>query len=210
MFEYKSIIDISLPLNAESLLYPGDPAVVIEPETHAGKLLPRLSKISLGSHSGSHVDAPSHFVEAGKTVDRIPLEHFIGSCRVLDMTSCAEAVTRADLTPYNIKLGERILLKTKNSLLDYKNFRTNYVYLASDAASYLAELSIALIGIDYLSVKQKGAADNTAHMAFLEKNIPILESICLAGAEPGNYFLAALPLAFTAIDGSPVRAVLLR
>jgi arylformamidase len=210
MFEYKNIIDISLPLNAESLLYPGDPAIVIEPEMHDGKLLPRLSKIILGSHSGSHIDAPSHFVETGKTVDHIPLKHFIGSCRVLDMTHCMEAVTKADLTSCHIELGERILLKTKNSLLDYRNFRTDYIYLASDAASYLSELPIALIGIDYLSVKQKGAVDNTAHMAFLEKNIPILESICLANVEPGSYFLAALPLAFTAIDGSPVRAVLLQ
>ena len=101
-------------------------------------------------------------------------------------------------------------MKTKSSERGYTEFYKDYVYLSSDAAQYLADKNIKLIGIDYFSVKQKGSLDNTPHTAFLEKNIPILESINLASVEAGEYFLMAAPLALQSVDGSPVRALLLK
>ncbi len=208
MFEYKKIIDISLPLNEKTIVYPGDPSLSMEKiKKPSGS---QLTKLSLGTHFGSHVDAPSHVFDFGKNINEMPLENFVGSCRVLDVRECQEAVTKEVLEKFNIASDERILLKTKNSDRGYDEFYNDYVYLASDAAKYLADKNIKLIGVDYLSVKQKGSVDNTPHTAFLEKNIPILESINLANVEEGEYFLMAVPLALQDVDGSPVRAILLR
>ena len=204
----RKIIDISLPLNQETISYPGNPKVEIDPiQTSGGSY---ISKLSLGSHTGTHIDTPRHVFLAGKDVDDIGLSLFIGLCRVLDLTAANESISRADLEAKKIKPGERILLKTKNSINGYEQFIDNYVYLAPAAAKYLAELEIMLLGFDYLSVKQRGNPDNTAHTALLSQNIPILEGINLAYVNEGEYFLVVLPLKLMELDGAPARAVLLQ
>ena len=208
MLEAKNIIDISLPLNEQTIVYPGNPSFSIEKIVSPGGS--QLSKSSLGTHSGTHIDAPSHVFTGGKNINEMALNNFVGPCRVLDVSGCVGAVGQSALEKFNVSDGERILLKTNNSARGYKEFYTDYVYLASDAALYLADKNIKLVGIDFLSIKQKGSPDNIPHTALLEKNISILEGINLAGVEAGEYFLVAAPLALQDTDGSPARAFLLR
>lgn len=208
MFEPKNIIDISLPLHEQTIIYPGNPSFSMEKNQSPGGS--RLAKISFGTHSGTHVDAPSHVFVSGKSIDELPLDNFIGPCRVLDVSELQDAVSKLCLEKFNIGSGERILLKTKNSERGYQEFYEDYIYLAGDAAQYLADKNVKLVGIDYLSVKQKGSLDNTAHTALLKKNISILEGINLNKVKAGEYFLMAAPLALAGADGSPVRALLIK
>jgi arylformamidase len=207
--EYSTIIDISLPLNGSTIAYPGNPTITINTvESTSGTSY--HSHLTMSSHSGTHIDAPRHVFEQGKTIDALPLAAFIGPCRVIDATKETETVSLAFIQAQQIQPNERILLKTENSEHGFYEWRDDYIFLSSEAASYLANQGIQLIGIDALSIKQRGSQDHIPHTAFLQKNIPILEGINLQSVEAGEYLLITQPLAFTDIDGSPVRALLLQ
>ena len=197
--------DISIPIKNGMVVYPGNTEVEITSIPSAASL---SSRIVMGSHAGTHIDAPKHVFRKGKGVDTIPLSSLIGPCRVLDMTHCTECVRITDLKPYRIKKGERILVKTKNSRRGFTTFRNDFIYLDGDAANFLAQKKIALFGIDYLSVKKKGGADTRPHTSLLKRGIVILEGINLSRVTAGCYTLFCLPLRFAGIDGSPCRAVL--
>jgi len=203
-----SIIDISLPISAGMPVYPGTAATEIA-SVKSGSGSSVLSVITMTSHAGTHIDAPSHVQLGAPSIDALPLETFYGTCRVLNLTACVSAITAEDLVPHHIQPGERILFKTRNSLRGFDTFYDDYVYLDGAAAQQLSGIGVQLVGIDALSVKQKGAPDNTAHLALLTKSIPIVEGLNLANAAPGEYTLCAFPLAFQGIDGSPTRAILL-
>lgn len=202
------ILDISLPLNEKTIIYPGNTNLEIGSfKSPSGNF---LSEITMGSHTGTHIDAPSHAIEGALTLDQITLETFIGPCRVLDLSDTKECIKVEDLEDKNIKEGERILFKTSNSVRGFDNFYDDYIYLSSEAASYLANLNVKLVGTDFLSIKQRGSKDNRPHTELLSQNIPIIEGLNLKEVTEGEYKLVALPLNFTGIDGSPVRAVLLQ
>lgn len=204
------IIDISLPLNNETIIYPGNVPVSISIHHAMPEYSTHLSSITLGSHTGTHIDAPAHCVPGGFTLDKIPMETFVGICRVLDFSEqIGEAVTLEFLKNKNIKISERILLKTKNSLRGFKEFYDDYIYLDGDAADYLANLGVLVVGIDYLSIKKRGGSDERPHLSLLLKNIPIIEGLDLALATEGEYELFCLPLNFLDIEGAPARAVLI-
>jgi arylformamidase len=209
MITYQKIIDITLPLNEKTIVYPGNPPVTFE---HFGSASGSSfnTKISMSSHSGTHMDAPAHAFKDGSGVDKIDLSKVIGPCRVLDFSSAKTEITVENLQQKKIKKGERILLKTTNSSRGYKEFYNDYIYVSGEGAMYLADRKIALVGIDALSIKKRGLPDNTAHTALLSKGIPVLEGINLHNVEEGEYFLVAAPLPFTGLDGSPLRAVLLK
>lgn len=203
------IIDISLPLLPGGIVYPNNPEVVFEPQNTQANI---ITKISFGSHSGSHIDAPSHAkIESGATIDQISLETFYGKARVLDLVKVLDSIKVSDLESKNIQEGERILLKTSNSER-FKDgvFFEDFVYLEAGAAEFLVSKQVLLVGIDSLSIKQKGSPDNSPHTNLLSKGIPILEGLDLSKAEEGEYVLIAFPLKFIGIDGSPVRAVLVK
>ncbi len=206
MFPYTKIIDISLPIHAGMITYPGNPAVEV---TECKGATSVHSKITLGSHTGTHLDAPKHVFSGGAGTDAIPLSVLIGPCRVLDMTQADGAVRITDLERHGIKHGERILIKTKNSERGFKEFYDDYMYLDGDAAGYCAGKCIALFGIDSLSVKQRGSPDNRAHTSLLKNNIVILEGLDLSKVTSGEYTLICLPLSLAACDGAPARALLL-
>lgn len=200
------IFDISLPLNSKTIIYPGNTNLEINSlRSPSGNF---LSEITLGSHTGTHIDAPSHSIEGASSIDQVDLETFVGTCRVLDLSNVKESISVADLEVKNIQAGERILLKTNNSTRGFDSFYDDYVFLSSDAAVYLAQLEVRLVGIDFLSIKQRGSKDNRPHTELLSKDIPIIEGLNLKDVEEGEYQLVALPLAFSGIDGSPTRAVL--
>ncbi len=209
MFHPKNfkVYDISLPLYRGMAVYPNNTEFNARPIRGKTSI---SSEITMGSHAGTHVDAPKHVFPKGKGVDSLKMESLIGECRVLDMTKCTEAVTLNDLKNARVKTGERILVKTRNSKRGFKNFYTDYVYLDGDAADWLASKNIKVFGIDYLSVKQKGGEDNRPHTALLKKNIPIFEGLDLSKVKPGRYFFIGLPLSLKGLDGAPARAVLIQ
>ncbi len=204
---YETIIDISLPLYEGMITYPGNPHVTIKTIKGATST---HSEITLGSHSGTHIDAPSHVLEGAKGIEGFDVAQFVGECRVCDMTSVIEAICVADLEHKNINEGERILVKTKNSLRGFGEFYDDYIYLDGGAAEFLASKNIALFGIDALSVKKRGSDDACPHTILLQKNIVILEGLNLVNVDEGRYELLCLPLKFEGLDGSPCRALLMR
>ena len=202
-----TIIDISLELKDGMISYPGDTSFEREEQQGETSL---TSKLIMGSHAGTHLDAPRHIIENGLSVDELPLSTLIGQCRVIDATNCDRYISSSFVKDLEIHKGDRVLFKTQNSLHGFDSFQNDFIYLDGDAAEYLANQDISLIGIDYLSIKQFHREDLRPHTAFLSKGIPILEGIDLSHVEPGEYQLIALPLKIKGGDGAPVRAVLVR
>jgi arylformamidase len=204
----KKIIDISLSLSNNTIVYPNNVPLSIENHAHMPESTTHLSKIMMGTHTGTHIDAPMHAVIGAKTLDEIPLETFVGICRIVDATHRVggEAVKKEDLG--EVLEGERILIKTSNSVRGFEKFYDDYVYLDGDAADWLAEMNVKLVGIDYLSIKQKGSKDQRPHTSLLKNNIPIIEGINLNHVGAGYYELICLPLKFIGVEGGPARIVL--
>jgi arylformamidase len=201
------VYDISLPLYRGMVVYPNNTGFRARPIVSKTSV---SSQITIGSHAGTHVDAPKHVFKNGGGVDKLKMQSLLGDCRVLDMTKSVKSITLKDLQKAKIKAGERIIVKTKNSKRGFKNFYADYVYLDGEAAEYLAQKNILMFGIDYLSVKQKGGSDNRPHTALLKKNIPIFEGLDLSKVKPGKYFFIGLPLNLKDLDGAPARAVLVK
>ena len=152
------IIDVTVPLSAELPTFPGDPAFQLE-STHrlADGEAYNVARLSLGTHTGTHVDAPFHFLPDGATVDELPLEILMGKARVVDLGG-RDSVDRADLEAVDLREDLRVLLKTRNSgQLRQQAFQEDYVYLTPDAATYLAQVGIKLVGFDYLSIEKFGS-----------------------------------------------------
>ncbi|OGI59563.1 hypothetical protein A2814_01040 [Candidatus Nomurabacteria bacterium RIFCSPHIGHO2_01_FULL_38_19] len=205
------IIDISLPLNNDTPIYPGNITLSVTTHRKMPEYATHLSSIIFGSHTGTHIDAPAHAILGASTLGKIPLGNFIGPCHVLDFSdnTRAEAVTTEMLQAKNIKKNERVLLKTRNSVRGFEKFYDDYVYLDGDGADYLASLPVLLVGIDSLSIKKCGGADQRPHTSLLAKNIPIIEGLNMSSVTEGEYELICLPLKFTDIEGAPARAVLI-
>jgi arylformamidase len=204
--------DITPPIAQGMPVWPGDPA----PRQRSLQRLQDgdacdLSEWLLGSHTGAHVDAPSHFVPGGLELDELPLGTLVGPCRVLDLTSAAPDVAARDLPA--IDVPERLLLKTANSLSHWPGqpFRTDYVGLSLGAARHLVDGGVRLVGADYLSVEPFASVELGApvHRLLLRAGVVILEGLVLADVPPGEYLLVALPLRLTGSEAGPARVILL-
>lgn len=206
------IFDISVPVYTGMACYPGDPGAVIEPvRSIAQGDIANLSSLRLGSHTGTHVDAPRHFENKGEPVDRISLQVLIGPAKVVDLTGAGEYITEEDLEGADTRGVERLLLKTRNSQLwAQPEFIKDYVPLCSDAARYLVETGVKLVGIDYLSIEQFKSDRHPVHHGLLGAGVIILEGVDLSEVPAGEYFLTCLPLRIVDGDGAPARAVLTR
>lgn len=203
------IYDITKMLFPGMAVYPNDPVFRMRQVYSIEQDGYTLSEITLGSHTGTHLDAPCHCLPGKEGVDQIPLEYLIGPAKVIQIQT--EVIHEEDIIDKGINRGDRILFKTQNSLLnDHEKFQEKYVYLSEDAARYLAEKKIKLIGTDYYSIDAYTCHDYTCHKILLEAQIPILEGLNLTDVPEGIYYLAALPLKILGCDGSPVRAVLLQ
>lgn len=205
------IHDISLPITNETVVYPNNPEIKIENFASLPNDSSGLTKISFGSHTGTHIDAPQHTIKKGNSIDEFSLDKFMGNCFVYDFSHIerGQGVSVSDFSKREPQKDEIVIIKTSNSNRDYKEFYNDFVYLEPDAATYLKERKIKLFGIDYLSVKQKGSTDNRSHNEFLENDIPIVEGLFLKDIQEGVYEFIAFPLKFIGIDGSPTRAVLI-
>jgi len=203
-------IDISVPLRNAMVHWPSDPPVRIERvlniecgDSHT------LSQISIGSHTGTHVDAPLHFIRQGLGVDKMPLDTTLGQARVIEIQD-SESIKPGELVSHHIRRGERILFKTLNSSRGWQTdaFIEDFVFISKEAARFLAERSVRVVGIDYLSVggyKRDGAE---IHQTLLKGDVWIIEGLDLSRVKAGKYDLICLPLKIDQGDGAPARAIL--
>lgn len=206
-------LDISVPLRTGMVHWPDNPPIQIERirEMERGDAC-NVSTLSMGSHTGTHLDAPLHFLRAGKGLEKMPFSITLGPARVIHIQN-REAIAPEELRPHRIHRGERILFKTRNSSRCWKTdeFVEDFVYLSTEASRFLADRGVRMIGIDYLSVGGYRAKNGIAvHRTLLEAGIWILEGLDLSQVKPGIYELVCLPLRVLRSDGAPARAILRR
>lgn len=208
------IYDVSVPLSATTPTYPGDPKIDInEWATMENGDAANVSVLHMGAHSGTHVDAPVHFIAGAPTVESLPLSALIGEAEVIDVPEDVTVIDEPFVSSKCNGPSARILFKTRNSnfwVRPENGFRTDYTYLDSTAAQRLAALGKKLIGIDYLSVEAFKSPDFATHIALLSNGIIILEGLDLRAVPAGIYELICLPLRIAGGtgDGAPARAVL--
>lgn len=203
--------DITVPFSTELPVYPGDPAVQISQVASlaAGDIC-TVSHLSFGSHTGTHVDPPAHFVAGRATLDQLSLEVLIGPARVVDVGEI-RAIDLAAIEAANLAGVERVLFKTRNSRLWQQGtheFEREFVYLETNAAERLVELGVKLVGIDYLSIEKFNFDQPTTHYALLGNDVVVVEGLNLAEVAAGDYELICLPMKIKNGDGGPARVVL--
>jgi len=206
------IYDVSLPIKNSMLVWPGNKDVSIQNIKTFKKDGVRLTHFSFGSHTGTHIDAPNHFLENGKGVDKIDLEKLVGVCKVLDLTKIKSLeILPHHLEEKDIKKGDRIIFKTGNfSLLKKSTFPKSYVSLSEDAANFLVDKEICLVGTDFLGIEKKGNPKHPVHKTLLSNGIVIVEGLDLSKVKEGIYDIVCLPLKVVGGDGSPARVLLIR
>lgn len=170
-----------------------------------------LSKYSLGAHSGTHIDAPQHFIRDGAPVDKVPLDPLIGPARVIDIPDSMQAINAAELNRHAWKGPERLIFRTRSSVRGWMSsptFHHDFAYVAPDAAQLIADAGVKLVGIDYISIEQFGVPAPLTHRILLGKGIPIIEGFALETIAPGDYDLIVLPIKVAGHEGAPARAVM--
>ena len=198
--------DVSIPIHPGMIIYRRNPGVAVERAlTIDGGDGANVSRLTMGVHTGTHVDGSRHFYDDGSGVDVLPLEAMLGRCLVVEISDPGEAIDRATLEAAAIPAGtERVILKTPNSRLwDLAEFTHDFVRLDGTGAEFVLERGIRLIGIDYLSI-----GDRDAHLALLGNGIVALEGLDLRRIEPGPYDLICLPIRLIDTDGAPARVLL--
>lgn len=210
---FSEVIDISLPVVAGLPVWPGDPEFrLVETARLGDGDSCNLSRLEMGVHCGTHVDAPRHFLADGTTVEALPLATLVGACLLVDLTAVT-AIDAAALSALDLPAKvDRLLFKTANSvnrLCERPDFQPDFVALTADAAAWLVDRGVRLVGIDYLSI-QRFHDDNRTHRILLQAGVVVVEGLNLAGVAPGGYDLTCLPLALVGAEGAPARVVLRR
>jgi arylformamidase len=204
------VIDISVPNGPGQHVYPGDPP----PRVEQAKAIRQgdvcnVSLLTMGSHTGTHVDAPHHFIDGAPRLGEVPLDRMVGAALVADLRGRA-AVDAATLAGAELRRGDILLCRTDNSeRWAAPDFQRDFTYLTLDAAELLVEHGVRAVGIDYLSIEQFGSSDFAVHHRLLGAGVFVIEGLDLRAVEPGRYTLVCLPLKFPDLDGAPARAVLL-
>jgi arylformamidase len=203
-------IDITVPMRTGMVHWPGDPEVRID-RVHdmSNGADANVSQMALGTHTGTHMDPPLHYLPDGVGLDQMPPSVSIGPARVIEILD-GRSIRPHELLASEIEPGERILFKTRNSARCWKTdrFVEDYVYVSREAAEYLATTGALLVGIDYLSVGPYQGDGTVIHRTLLRAGIWILEGLDLSRVQPGHYDLVCLPLRIVDSDGAPARAVL--
>ena len=214
-------IDISVPLSDGMVHWPGDPECRISLAAKLGSPIPgqrgkkfpcNLTHLSLSAHTATHMDAPRHFLNRGRTMESMPLDAVIGPCRVIAIQDPA-VISVEELRPHRPKRGERILFKTRNSSRSWKlarsgQFDKRFVYIPAPTAAFLVERGVRTVGVDYLSVGGWEKDGVRCHQILLGAEAWIIEGLDLSRVKPGDYELVCLPLKILGADGAPARAVL--
>jgi arylformamidase len=204
--------DISVPIQPDTPIFEGDPLYRIElAASMAAGAICNVSRLELGAHTGTHLDAPRHFIDGAAASEAIPIDACIGPAWVVDGTRLTRTIGAADVAGLDIPPGEtRLLFKTPNSdLWNKPGFQSGFIALDGEAAAFLVERGIRLVGIDYLSIAPFGDPVAT-HRALLAASVVILEGIDLRWVEPGPVELLCLPIRLVGSDGVPARALVRR
>lgn len=205
------IIDISWPITSDITTYKNKSDVQIL-QTHTWETsAKRESQLNCGMHTGTHVDAPAHFLETGLTIDQLNLNNFIGPAQVLELSIITNnQITAQDLSNFEILAGQIILLKTSNSnLAANSSFEPNFVYLASSGAEYLASKKVKAVGIDYLGI-ERNQPEHETHKILFRAGVVIIEGLRLAQVTSGNYQFICLPLNIIGQEAALARAILIK
>jgi len=208
------VIDVSLPVGPNLLVWPGDPDVEIARRASlAAGDHANVSEIRMGTHTGTHIDAPVHFIEDAAGIDAVPVETLVGPAVVEDLRDWSKPIGPEELDRLGVPAGtERLLLRTASSELWRRlpvAFPDAYAHLTPEGAAWIVERRIRLVGVDFLSIERKGAEGHPVHVALLSNDVVIVEGLDLGDVEPGPYTLAALPLRIAGGDGAPARVVLI-
>lgn len=206
------ILDISWPISSGITGYKNKGVAEAEFLKTFEKDNVRESMIRLKSHTGTHVDAPSHFMQDGATIDKTDLHSLVGSARVIDMTNIVDCITKEDLVAVadQIVPGDIVLFKTANSdNYPLDPFDTDFVYLEASGAQYLAGKKVKAVGIDYLGIEHS-QPDHPTHIVLMRQEIPIIEGLRLGLVTPGEYFFCCLPLLTVGLEAAPARAILIQ
>lgn len=202
----KRIIDISRKIHNSMAVWPRDDLVKMET---VESIACRISSIRMSLHTGTHIDAPIHFVKNGKSILDIDLYNFLGYAKIFDLSKVEKEISCDDIKKIAIEEDDVIFFKTRNSSYSYDDgFRKDYVYISAEAAEMLAGKKIKTIGVDYFSVGGYNSSNTEVHKTFLYKDIGIIEGLDLSNVDEGKYFFSCLPLKIDGADGTPARAVL--
>ncbi len=202
-------IDVSVSVRQGMVHWPDNPAIeLVRTMDMAKGDAANVSRLSLGVHSGTHVDAPVHFLADGAGVDGIPIDSLLGEARVVEVVD-GQSIAAAQLRAVDPRPGERLLLKTRNSARCWKadRFFPDFVFLSLEGAALLAERRVRTVGIDYLSIAGMEEGVPT-HRVLLEQGVCIIEGLDLSSVQPGSYELICLPLRRAGADGAPARVIL--
>jgi arylformamidase len=203
------IFDISWPISTATTGYKDRHIVEFEEIQTFARDGVRNSTVQLSSHTGTHVDAPSHFINDGLSIDQIALDRLVGDAVVLDMTNVSTHITRDHLVDKNIQKGDIVLLKTTNSLIPATGkFTPRFVYLEASGAQYLAQKEVKAVGIDYLGLEHS-QPDHASHMFLMHADVVIIEGLRLQHVAPGIYMCVCLPLNIIGLEAAPARAILI-
>jgi arylformamidase len=203
-------IDVSVPVKSGMAHWPGDIDVsVSRVSSMAEGAQYNLTQLHMSAHTGTHMDAPLHFVDGGRSIDQMPVDATVGIARVIEIDA-QDAINRVDLEPFAIEAGERIIIKTGNSARCWETdeFVKDFVYISEDGARFLVERGVRSVGVDYLSVAGFYKDTVETHVVLLQAGIWLIEGLDLRGIEPGRYDLVCLPIKLLAADGAPARAIM--
>lgn len=208
--EIKRIIDISRRMYPEMTVWPGDTELEITKDALIKNgAVCNISSIRMGVHTGTHVDAPLHFIDEGKDIGSLDISRFIGFVNVFELKS-EKVVTADDIKALDIKRGDVVFFKTRNSLIpDEASFDIDYVYFDRTAAELLIDRGVKTVGVDYFSIDGFMLGEYPAHTLLLSHEIGLIEGLRLKEVDEGRYFFSCLPLRIEGVDGAPARAVLL-
>jgi arylformamidase len=204
-------IDVSVPLRSGMLVWDGDDSPRVEQTLFLERGDPyNLTSVAMSVHTGTHMDAPLHFIRGGASIDAIPLEAVIGEARVIESHD-AQAVRASDL-PNDLPRGARVLFKTRNSLRDWPGepFDKDFVYISREAAQALVDAGVRTVGIDYLSVGGFANDLRETHEILLGAGVWVIEGLDLRPVEAGRYQMVCLPLKIAGAEGAPARVALKR
>jgi len=206
-------IDVTATLDpATTPVYEGNAPLVFEfqLDMRKGDAL-TLSKLSLGAHSGTHIDAPQHFVRDGASIDKVPLDALIGHARVIEIPDSVQSIDATELNRHQWRDAERVIFRTRSAIhgwMSSPTFHHDFAFVAPDAAQLMADAGIKLVGVDYISAEKFGAPAPLTHRILLGKGIPIVEGLALESVVAVDYDLIVLPMKVGGHEGAPARAIL--
>lgn len=209
-----NIFDVTIAVSESVPIYAGDPTVnVTAAKSMSAGDTANVSQIAFGVHTGTHVDAPNHFIDGTRRVHELDPAKLVGPCRVVAVPEDVVAIEPEHVG--DLDGASRVIFKSRNSQFwsePERGFRKDFTYITPATAKLLVDNNIVLVGIDYLSIEKSGSPGHPVHVTLLEKEVVILEGVDLRKIEPGDYDLICMPLKYEGGggDGSPARTFLIK